>query len=97
MPMGAGGPDLCGQLGQFIPFAATRAERLASGDPRHSLEERYGAAQGYVDAVAAAARTLEDQGFLLAEDRERIVAAAAGRGVLAAAEDTAVVSSSEQP
>jgi len=86
MPMGAGGPDLCGQLGQYIPFAPTRAERLAGGDPRPSLEERYGSAQGYVDAVAAAARSLEAEGFLLLEDRERIVAAAATRGALAAAD-----------
>lgn len=82
MKPGAGGPDLCGQLGQFIPFATTRAERLARGDPRLSLEERYGSAQGYVDAVAAAAQALEADGFLLAEDRERIVAAAAARGIL---------------
>jgi hypothetical protein len=84
MKPGAGGPDLCGQLGQFIPFATTRAERLASGDPRPSLEERYGSAQGYVDAVAAAAQALEAERLLLPEDRERIIAAAAARGVLVA-------------
>ncbi|HEY7064199.1 MAG TPA: alpha/beta hydrolase domain-containing protein [Chloroflexota bacterium] len=83
MKPGAGGPDLCGQLGQFIPFATTRAERLASGDSRLSLEERYSTAKGYVDAVAAAAHALEADGLLLAEDRERIVAAAAARGILA--------------
>ena len=35
------GPNLCGLSGSFIPFATTRVERLASGDPRKSLEERY--------------------------------------------------------
>ncbi len=32
----------CTLQGSFIPFARTRAERLAAGDPRPSLEERYG-------------------------------------------------------
>ena len=54
--------------GQHIPFAATREERLASGDPRPSLEERYGTHANYVAAVAAAARQLEAEGFLLAAD-----------------------------
>src|SRR5207244_9569286 len=34
-------PNLCGLNGSYIPFAKTKAERLASGDPRKSLEERY--------------------------------------------------------
>ncbi len=34
-------PDLCGLSGSFIPFATTKAERLAKGDPRRSLQERY--------------------------------------------------------
>ena len=42
---GMGSPDLCGQFGQFIPFAATEAERRAAGDPRPSLEERYPTAE----------------------------------------------------
>jgi hypothetical protein len=97
MRPGAGGPDLCGQLGQYIPFAATRAERLASGDPRLSLEERYGSAQGYVDAVAAAAHDLEAEGLLLAEDRERIIAAAATRDVLGEASSAQLSVTSPEP
>ncbi|MCY4365003.1 MAG: alpha/beta hydrolase domain-containing protein [Chloroflexi bacterium] len=54
--------------GQHIPFASTKAERLASGDPRLSLEERYGTHETYVEAVAKAARQLEQDGFLLPED-----------------------------
>ena len=54
--------------GQHIPFASTKAERLASGDPRLSLEERYGTHETYVNAVAKAARQLEKDGFLLPED-----------------------------
>ncbi len=35
------GADLCDAFGQKIDFAQTRAERLAAGDPRLSIEERY--------------------------------------------------------
>ena len=41
----------CALTGQFIPFARTRAERLASGDPRPSLEERYPTHADYVAKV----------------------------------------------
>ena len=68
-----GGPDLCDAAGQQIDFAATRDERLASGDPRPSLEERYPDPGAYVDAVAAAAEELAGERLLLDEDVERIV------------------------
>jgi len=79
---GLGYPDNADMLGLFVPFATTRAERLASDDPRPSLEERYGNQAGYVAAVETAARALEAEGLLLAEDRERLVAAARARRVL---------------
>lgn len=60
-------------VGGFIPFARTRAERLASGDPRRSLEERYGTHAGYVNAVAAAAETLVTDGFLLRADADAMI------------------------
>jgi hypothetical protein len=69
----AGFPDSCGQHGSFIPFAKTRTERLAAGDPRPSLEERYGDARKYVEQMEAAASDLMDKGLLLEEDRARIV------------------------
>ena len=68
-----GGPDLCDAAGQQIDFAATRDERLASGDPRPSLEERYPAPGAYVEAVAAAAQGLAREHLLLDEDVERMV------------------------
>lgn len=68
--------------GQHIPFAATKAERLANGDPRLSLEERYGDHAGYVMAVAKAARQLEKEGFLLAADAEAYIAEAEASEVL---------------
>jgi hypothetical protein len=79
---GRGYPDCADMLGLFVPFAASRAERLASDDPRPSLEERYGTQAGYVAAVEAAARALEADGLLLAEDRERAIAAARARPLL---------------
>jgi hypothetical protein len=73
----------CGFSGGFIPFAASRAERIASGDPRPSLEERYGTHAAYVRAVRASAQRLVRERLLLAEDAARIVAAADRSDVLA--------------
>jgi len=79
-PPDTAGPDLCGQDGSFIPFADTQAERLAAGDPRPSLEERYPTHGSYVSQVARAADRLVREGFLLEEDKDRIVEAAAEHG-----------------
>jgi len=64
-------------LGSYFPFAATKEERLASGDPRPSLEERYPTRDDYVREIARAADQLGDARLLLSEDAERIVNAAA--------------------
>jgi hypothetical protein len=66
----------------FLPFAQTKAERLAAGDPRLSLEERYGNHGGYVKAVIKAAQALRADRFLLQEDFSRIVQDAAQSDVL---------------
>jgi hypothetical protein len=68
--------------GSFIPFARTRAERLAAGDPRPSLEERYGTHARYVELVRAAAERLVQGRYLLQDDAERLVAAAEASKVL---------------
>jgi hypothetical protein len=47
----AGGDDGCDHFGQQVDFAHTKAERLASADPRPSLEERYPTHADYVNAV----------------------------------------------
>ena len=73
---GAGFPDSCGQHGQFFPFANTKTERLAAGDPRPSIEERYHTPEKYVKKVAHAAKKLVHDRLLLEEDEERIVARA---------------------
>ena len=43
----------CDARGMVIPFARTKAERRASGDPRLSLEERYPDHASYLRAVQA--------------------------------------------
>jgi hypothetical protein len=68
--------ELCDRYGTYVPFAATRAEREAKGDPRLSLEERYGDHAAYVRKVEAAAKRLVAERLLLAEDAERFVAQA---------------------
>ncbi len=66
----------------FIPFATTKAERLANVDPRLSLEERYQTHDGYVFAVARAAQTLVKQGYLLPADADTMIEQAKASGVL---------------
>lgn len=72
----------CGSNGGYIPFAKTQAERQASGDPRLSLEERYGDHAGYVARVKAATAELVRQRFLLAADADRIVKEADASDIL---------------
>ena len=72
----------CGFSGGFIPFAETRAEQIASGDPRLSLEERYGTHEAYVRRVRETANRLVRERLLLAEDAARIVADAEKSDVL---------------
>ena len=58
--------QVCNYVGGMVPFAKTKAQRLASNDPRLSLEERYGTHKGYVAAVTKAADNAACQGYLLA-------------------------------
>jgi hypothetical protein len=71
----------CGNTGGYIPFAATRAERLAKGDPRPSLEERYPSHAAYVAKVKAQADALVAQRYMLPADAARIVAEAEAANV----------------
>jgi hypothetical protein len=75
-------PNLCGLFGSFFPFATTKAERLASGDPRRSLEERYRNHEGFVDAVEHAANQLIRERFLLPEDAATYIGAAEASNTL---------------
>lgn len=55
--------QICNYVGGMVPFAVKKADRLP-GDPRLSLEERYGTHDGYVAAVKAAADNAACQGYL---------------------------------
>ena len=72
----------CAYAGGMIPFAKTRAERRANNDPRLSLEERYGAHDGYVAAVKRGAEKAMAAGFLLKSDADRLIAEAQNSNVL---------------
>ena len=81
-PAGPRGRDLCGLTGAFFPFAGTRDERLANGDPRLSLEERYGDHAGFVAAVRRAADDSVARRLLLQEDAEVVIRMAEDSDVL---------------
>ncbi len=68
--------ELADRDGSFIAFARTRAEREASGDPRPSLEERYGGRDAYVAQVKATVDALVAERVLLQNDADRFVTAA---------------------
>jgi hypothetical protein len=72
----------CNYAGGMIPFASTKAEREAKGDPRLSLEERYKDHAGYVAAVRAAAAKAVGAGFLLQPDADRLIGLAEASNVL---------------
>jgi Alpha/beta hydrolase domain len=66
----------------YIPFAVTGAERLANGDPRPSIEERYGSQEGYDCVVVRAAKRLVKDRLLLQADADRLIADAAASNIL---------------
>ena len=74
--------DLASLTGSFVPFARTRAEREAAGDPRLSIEERYRTHDDYVKAVGQAAERLVARRLLLREDADRYIDAAKRRDPL---------------
>jgi hypothetical protein len=75
-------PDLCSLAGSYVPFARTQAERLAKGDPRKSLEERYKDHAGFVKAVTQAAKELVTERFMLEEDAATFIRAAEASDIL---------------
>jgi hypothetical protein len=59
--------QVCNYVGGMVPFAKTKAQRLANNDLRPSLEERYqNSHAGYVAAVKKAADNAACKGYLLA-------------------------------
>jgi hypothetical protein len=57
----------------YIPFAKTKSERLASGDPRLSVAERYPNLWVYLEAAAKQAGEKVAQRVLLPEDATRLI------------------------
>jgi hypothetical protein len=74
---GFGAGTLFPLQGAVVPFAATRAERETSGDPRLSTAERYADSAAYVAAVRSAAARMVAERVLLPQDAERAIEAAA--------------------
>jgi hypothetical protein len=66
--------ELCGVNGSSIPFPKTKADRLASGDSRLSLEERYpGGRAEYISRYKRAVDALVAARYLLPEDGAKLV------------------------
>jgi Alpha/beta hydrolase domain len=68
--------ELADRDGSLIPFARTKGDREAAGDPRPSLEERYGSREAYVARFEAAAAALVADRLLLPADAAVYVKAA---------------------
>jgi hypothetical protein len=66
----------------FFPFSVTKAERLAAGDSRKSLAERYKDHDGFVEAVTKGAKQLVKERFLLGEDADTLIDAARKSAIL---------------
>ncbi len=82
---GAWQNDGCESSGQMIPFAKTEAERVASGDPRQSIGERYESFEGYRDRVVKAVDRMVKDRLMLCEDADdelaRLIQAGLDKGV----------------
>jgi hypothetical protein len=64
----------CGDQSNFFhAFARTRLQRLMTGDPRPSLEERYGTKKAFLEKVRASVDALVAEGYLLEADARAIL------------------------
>jgi hypothetical protein len=68
--------------GSFWPFYQTKVQRTAAGDPRPSLEERYGTHTGYNCLVSQVTVSAVEQHFLLPSDQTILIADAANSNML---------------
>lgn len=66
-------------IGSTIPFPRTESERSQSGDPRRSIEERYGTREGFLSQVRETAKAMINEGWLLEEDFDLAVRQASDR------------------
>jgi hypothetical protein len=75
--------DGCEGSGQYIPFQATQAARVAAGDPRPSVQERYASYNIYENQVVAAVDDLVRRRFFICDDTQGIVTRLLSAGVAA--------------
>jgi hypothetical protein len=84
---GAQANDGCEGAGQMIAFPKTKADRLASGDPRLSIEERYPSFSMYSAMVKNAVEGMVSKRLLLREDAQpaidRLLRAGQATGAIA--------------
>jgi hypothetical protein len=64
--------SLANLMGSYIPFARTKAERQKVGDPRASIEERYGTFAEYQKRFASHCEEMVKKRYLLQEDADRL-------------------------
>jgi len=69
--------ELTDFYGSFAPLPRTDSARAATGDPRPSIESLYPSRDAYRSRVRTAADRLIERGFLLTDDRERVLQRAA--------------------
>jgi hypothetical protein len=65
--------NLAGLRGSYIPFPRTKAQRLASKDPRLSVQERYDSVDNYIDRMAVYCQRLVKAGYLMKSDVPKIL------------------------
>jgi hypothetical protein len=65
--------ELTDFYGSFIPLPRTDSARAASGDPRPSIRSLYPSRSAYLGQARQAANRLIEHGFLLTEDREKVL------------------------
>ena len=73
-PESGGAGQIMPLTGSTIPFPISAAERVAVGDPRRSIEERYEHREDYLGRVRTEAERLVAQRYLLAGDVDVVVA-----------------------
>ncbi len=80
---GAQANDGCEGSGQYIPFQATQQARVAVGDPRPSVQERYASYAVYEHQVVSAVDDLVRRRFFTCDDTQNIVTRLLTAGVAA--------------
>jgi hypothetical protein len=64
--------ELVALTGSYIPFPRTKQDRERTGDPRMSVQERYGTLDEYVRRFREACQKLKGDGYMVDEDVDRL-------------------------